>query len=95
MRVLDIPLSTASVAKLVMRLHQGGYPDLASRIWMALNADQPVFALSLAERDIIHELLAEDTSQRLSGLRDALRREHASRTASPKTSALVAEDADS
>ena len=94
MRVLDVPLSTAAVAKLVMRLHQGGYPDLASRIWMALNAHQSEFPLSLAERDIIHELLVENTPQRLSELRDALRREHASRTASAETSALVAEDAD-
>lgn len=94
MRVLDVPLSAAAVAKLVMRLHQGGYPDLASRIWMALNANQPEFPLSRADRDITHELLAESTPQRLSELRDALRREHASRTASPDASALVAEDAD-
>jgi hypothetical protein len=95
MRILDVPLSTAAVAKLVMRLHQGGYPDLASRIWMALNARQPEFSLNPADRDIIHQLLDEDTPQRLSELREAFRREHASRTPSPPArSALVTEDAD-
>lgn len=84
MRVFDVPLSTGAVAKLVMRLYQGGNPDLASRIWMALNANQPYFPLSRADRDIIRELLFEDTPQRLSELRDALRREQA-RTGSPRT----------
>jgi hypothetical protein len=95
MRVFNVPLSTGSVAKLVMRLHQGGHRDLGSRIWMALNANQPECPLSRADRDIIYQLLVEDTPERLSELRDALRREHASRTASPDSSALVVEEVNS
>jgi hypothetical protein len=94
MRVFNVPLSTGSVASSSCVVTKAAIETLVPASGWSLNANQPGCPLTRADRDIIYQLLVEDTPERLSELRNALRREHASRTASPDSSALVVEEVD-